>query len=497
MKEYEFKDIYTAFYNFSSDLSPVLLEKKSLIEGKNVLVKEGYIEKLKGWKYFNDINSPLGEIDYRNILNISVYKKEDGSQKLMAITPRRLYFLSSDGWQEITSTLYGSNDDIVSFINMDNKFIFVQNSVGIIRYWDGTNFGNLFTPPDDIGRKAQFITEHKLSLILARTIEDGVEYPQRIWASFPGNPTLFYDDDKLDIAEKGVINNIGISEDYIIVYYEKAIFLVYDSGERGYLYTIISPSKGLIAPKSLASDGITHYFLSQEGLVKLAGRAITPLSYLKFNRLLLSKIDPQYYYKAIGFLYPDLNLYFICFPKVGTSYNNYMLIYDVVLNELVGVKDFFEKPTIFSTFRKELSQMTPDERLQYGVYEIPLYGDEEGLIYEQKDNYFASNGNPFETSMEFKPEYLGDVKKHKRILKVTIIMNKYDNANINFVLILKNEKDEQKEYPFIASGIADEEVEVYTDFCGKEIKPILKDINNISGYKIKALILEGNYLTEK
>lgn len=480
LKDYDFNEVFAGFRNVISDFSSLMTGRESLVNGENFIILNGYLEKEKGYRYFKGIASPLTG----SILAIPVYLRYSGDKIQLAITSTNLYKLNT-GWAQITNALGGNDDDIVSYINMADLFIFVHKSVGIVRKYDGTNYGNLFGSPDDTNRKARFIVEHEGSLVLVRTIEEGTEYYQRLWWSYPYSPTNFDPYDKLDIPKQVVIENAMSLENYIVVYCQKGIFRI----PNLYSTDTITDEIGIIAPKSLASDGTAHYFLSQEGLMKLQGGRLVALSSQRFNKILIDNIDSINYPKAIGVFVPYLHQYRLIFPLKGTNYNNTMIIYDTLKDELIGIENFPFGITALGVSRPEIAERTD-------AGDIFLLGKADRIILEKYTNY-ARPESTYTTTFEFKKEIFGNINILKRILAITVNISKKSTTDLKLEFILKNEKGASKSYYMTISGPPEQGIikTIYTHFIGREFSVIIRDVNNSQGFSIKDFIVHGNYLT--
>ncbi len=363
-------------------------------------------------------------------------------------------------------------------------------------YWDGTNFGNLFPSPEDVNRKARIITEYKNSLMLIRTIENGTENHQRIWASFPGNPTLFYDYDKLDLPDEVIIKNALPLGEYLIIYTDAGIYIVYWTEGMGWLNDAIDKEINIIAPKTLSSDGNFHFFLSSKGLYILEGRSLVPISTKKFNKLLFEKIDPAGIKNAFGYVYSDLHKYFLAYPALGSNYCNRVAIIDTDTMELIGDMQLPPYTSWLGNFPKVFLEGTNDPRLAEGITSIPIAGSD-GYVYEFANLYHA-DGLYYQSLLELKKEDFGMQFDHKRILKIFLSVKKYNNNNIVLKVKIINEKNEFKETLIEANGEIDTE-QIYTgyiDFVGKQFRVLVSDVDNLSKFDIRYIGIEFYPITE-
>lgn len=485
MKDYDFNEVFANFVNIISDYSSLGLRRENITDGENFIIENGCLKKESGYKYVRNISTVLDNI----ILSLPIYLKYSGDKAQLAITSSSLYHLTQTEigfvWDQKTNQLGGQPTDIVSYINMNDLFLFVNSSVGIIKKYDGISVANLFSSPNDTNRKARFIVEHNGSLVLVRTIENGTENYQRLWWSYPYVPTEFDPYDKLDIPQQLAIENAMTLEGYIIVYTRKGIFRIPD------LTTVdtITNEIGIIAPKSLASDGVSHYFLSQEGIMRLKGGTLMPLSSKRFNKLLLDDMDSENYWKAIGVFIPSLHQYRLIFPKKGTTYNNKMLIYDTLADELIGIEFFQTGVTCLSSTHPEILGKTE-------VGDVFILGTADKTVWEKISIYQRINSS-YLTRIILKKEIFGDILLHKRILAITLTVSKTSNSDLQLKFILTNEKNVSKTYTATIKGEAGKEITktFYTHFIGKEFTIEIQDVSNTQGFSIKDIVISGNYLT--
>jgi len=462
MEGYRELGVWFGWTGINTDFIPEKLppEEKSvyLTGGNNILVKNGLIQKLKGTDYLEDVSTQLGTASYRNVLGLETYRQYDGDRFLVAALPRKIYYLTgTPSWDDITgtATIVGENDSIFSHANSDNKFFFVISDDGVIYEWNGS--GNIsassLTAEGVTTLKSRFLLEFKTFLILLRTIEDATEYHQRFWASNAGVVTTFSSSDKLDLEEEGVILGGKVLEDSIIVYFSKNIYRVYWNYKMGWLHHFLAKG-GLIAPKTLCGNENVHFFLSEEGLMRLLyGDIPRSVSDQKFNKLVLDKLDPVYYERAAAKFYKHSNLLFLSYPVSGSNYNNRQLIYDNKTGELVSIKDLgSENYAIYGEHKKDLSGLTPTQRQDYGLSFIPIIGNKDGYIKEQKMNAYQDGVANYESSVVFPPSFLRSKSRNKRVLQVDLLVEKFTDEDISFTIELANEMNENFLYSYTITG---------------------------------------------
>ena len=515
----EYQDLGSAlgFRGMNFDFIPELLPKPDepvyISGGNNIIVKDGRIKKIKGVDFLNDITTQVGITGYKNVLGMPIYRQYDSDKYLMAVTPRRLYYLKNDNeWFELGTIANGENDSVLSSADIDDEFIFVVSDSGTVYEWDGTTFAAFtFTAEGVAALKARFLLEHKTHLFLFRTIEDGTEFYQRMWHSNPGVPGTFSSEDKLDIDSEGVIQGAKALEDVIIVYLDKSIFqLTWTDVTAGYGTRLIASGQGLIAPKTLTGEKDVHYMLTQEGLMELRyGGVPRSVSDQKFNSLILDEIDPIYYYRAVAKYYSHLNQLYLCYPKSGSTFNDVQLIYDVKNRELVSKKELTnENYSAYGVFEKDLSGLSVDERKSYGYSYLPIFGTSEGNIKEQKVNDYQDGITNYESNIIIPPNFFRDRSRNKRVLQVDILVEKLSDEDLKFGIDLTNEMNENfGTYNYTITGTADAGVrrvelrsddnDIGVDCFGKEFTTRIKDISNPYGWNFRGIIWRGYYSTVK
>lgn len=490
--------------DFLEELLPHPDNPVYLTDADNLLIKGGGIGKLPGVDHLNGITSQRGVGTDRRILSMPIYETYGQYKRLMVFTPGQVEYLSSDSGFSDIGALNGSADSIVSFVNADNLAVFTLNDDPVIRKWDSITMTELV---DSAAIRSRFLMKYKTWLILVRPLQyvvsEWVERYQEIWPSYPGDIDNFDVEDRLMIAAGGAINGCRMLEDMPIVYFPDSIHRVYRiSDQAGFGSQPISETVGLLSPRTLTSGSAVHYFLSKEGMMKMiAGAAPAPMSWMKFNKIIIDNIDPLYYGKAIARFFDDTGLLYIAFPPAGTSDNGTMLIYDTIDDELVGKKTLSRVYAAFGTFEKDLTDLTPDERRNYGVGGIPIIGTDDGHVLEQRYTEYQDTGTNFVSGMTLPPFFFGNRHKNKRIMQVDLFIEKETSNDITFELEISDEMNVKSVTPYTVTGDGGAGIRRYeikdVDVFGKEFRPVLRDKDNPYGYKIHGMIFRGYVTTLK
>ena len=507
------------FLGINTDIQGTLLppedESVFLRDANNVIIKNGAIVKLRGTDYLNSISTQLGESGKRNVLGIPIYRKYDGTMQLLAILPTKLYQLEGDDtWTEEDSITGGLDDSVLSFANAGDKFYFVLTDSTIVYEWDGDDLSVATLTAEGVGAgelKAKHLLEYKTFLILLNIITDEGEspFPQQFWASNAGVITTFSSGDRLDLEVEGVINGGKKLEDSIIVYFDQGVYQVTWQEGFGWTHKSIVDGLGLYCPKTLTGTKDVHFYISQEGLVQyIKGDIPRSISDTKFDKIILEGIDPTYYYRATARYFPHLKHLFLSYPASGSTYNDTQIIYDVSTRELVSKKAIVgENYAIYSSFEKDLSGLTPDARKAYGFSFVPLIGTKEGYIKEQKITEYQDGTSNYVSSTVHPPTFLKDKVRNKRVQEIILLIEKYTDEDITFVIDIANEANESFDYSYTLTGDGNTGIRRYViksddnnsrvNVRGKDFMVRLKDSANPYGWELHTILLQGKYTTEK
>jgi len=493
--------------DFIEELLPPKDAPAYITSGDNILIKNGKIEKLRGTNYLNDVTTQLGSSGKRYVLGMPIYKKYDGTKYLMAITPSDPYYLLSDTtWTDLGNITDGVNGSTLSWTNIDNKFVFTLSDSGYVYYWDGATFDTLLTPAT---LKARYLLEYKTRLILLRTIESGTEHYQRMKYSDAGAITTFDPASYLDLESEGVIRGGRQLEDEIIVYLDNSIHRIFwVDATFGFGSSPVSEGLGLLAQKTLCGNKDVHFFLAKEGLMKHR-RGTTPASISKgkFDALILDNIDPVNYTEAVAYYYPHLSQLFLSYPSSGSSVNDTQLIIDTTTEEMISQKTLTgESYSSYSEFEKDLSGLSPDDRKNYGLSFVPIMGDKDGYVYEQRIAGYQDLSTSYESTITFPPTFFRDKKRNKRLTQVDLFIEKLTDQDISFVMYITNNMNETYSYNYTLAGTGDEGIWRYEvrdsdgsgiDIFGKEFRIKIKDSGNPYGWKFHGMLCKGYYSTVK
>lgn len=501
---------FNGFAGINTDILPsrVPPEDESLYlrDAENVIVEDGYVKKIPGYKNFNNITTQQGQADFREVLGNPIYEKWDDTKYFLTVCPKNIYKLSADNdaWEEISkdaaaTALAGSNKGVFSWVNSDNKFVFVlsDDGNGTIHYWEGgANDYKDLVDPSTLG--ARYLMEFKGSLFLLRVIESGVEDFQKIMWSSPFVIDTFPPANSLTLDSEGKILGGKQMGNEIMVYFQNEIQRVYwvDS-TIGYGSEPLTQGNGLIASRTLTGTKDIHFWLSQNGVMRLSpGDFPRSISDQKFNRLILDTIDPVYKYKSVAQYYPHSNMLYLSYPSSGNSENNTQLIYDDRAGELVSKKTTNIPFSSYGIYEKDLSSLPDDQRLSFGLSIIPIFGTSDGYIKEQLINRYQDDNVDYTSSFRLMPTKFKWPSHYKRVLQCDILADKKSDDDIDFVLEVANEINDTWDIQITLAGDGNQGVRRYTfkndvDIVGKEFNIRLKDDNNPFGWELHEVILRG------
>jgi len=490
--------------DFLEEMLPNADNPVYLTDGDNILIRNGKIEKMRGAGYLNDISVPRGGGSARRIQALHVYEDYSQNKYLMAFTPEQVEYLSSDtGWSDIVG-LAGTDESVVSVVNIANKVVWTMSDDPTIRYWDGVSAGNLI---DDAVIRARYLMKHKTWMFLVRPIQGALgawtERYQEVWPSYPGNPALFDPTDRLMIDCDGAINGCRELEDAPIIYFPGSIHRIHLINENdGFASQPITNDVGLMAGRTLTGGSGVHYFLSKKGVMGMTlGNQPVPLSWSKFNKLIIDGIDPLNYGKAIARFFEDSGHLYVAFPPAGQGDNGTLLIYDTMNNELVGKRTLTQLHySAFGVFEKDLTNVPAGDRVFYGIGGIPIIGTSEGLVLEEKYTTYQQLNDTYVSSGTLPPIFFGDRHKNKRLMQCDLFVEKLTDEAITFNIEISNEANVTTVTPYVVAGTGNQGIRRYVvniDVFGKEFRPVIKDSGNMYGFKLHGIIFRGYVATHK
>lgn len=213
---------------------------------------------------------------------------------LVVGTPTKLLAWKDNAWQEIYSDAHGGNWGFVTYQNASEVLMMAGNGVDSLLYWDGVSESAQEVPGAPC--KGRFLCVHFERIFCAGDPEN----PDRVYYSRAFAPFDWTGD--IDHPESGggfadiptwdggrVTQMVSDGQD-LVVCKNTTIFRLYGTTPANFTIVPVSGSMGVTAPMSHALSGVTHYFLTENGIATYYGGAFTLMDDRKLPRI----FDPNY-----------------------------------------------------------------------------------------------------------------------------------------------------------------------------------------------------------
>lgn len=256
---------------------------------QNMQYIRGELQKRPGKSLYGDVS--LGAL---KILHLGIFELQNLSVRLVQHTKKnvRVYNTGIGTWADWTGAdLTGSDSDFFSSTVMNelDYYIFV-NGVDVPRKMlDGQNSQILGGSPP-IAKFCEYMTPY---VLLANLTEGGNPIPSKVRWCHTGAPEIWTGGNSGSVLlsdEPSAIRQIKKLKSFAMVYKEKSIYRGYQSGAPSiFTFNPFSFGKGLYAPRAIADDGQTHYYMGLQDFYK--NDAIRPMPFggrireYVFNRL--------------------------------------------------------------------------------------------------------------------------------------------------------------------------------------------------------------------
>jgi hypothetical protein len=241
------------FGGIQSEVPLDAIETAGFADAVNIMFRKGEARTRFGYTPLPSLpppaESPTGIFDFF---------AQNGQRIQLVTTPTRLltYQSSSDGWQQVSGTLSGT--DPMSFAVVGYRVLFSNGAVPV-QMWDG--MASSFSAPSANAVPAKYLLELAYHLVCGFTIEGGNALPQRIRWTAAGDPT---DWTGQNAGTLDVFNDLGPITGLIKLYQTGYIFQV--AGITQLIPTgigtapfatapLVQRPKGCIAPRSIAVYG--------------------------------------------------------------------------------------------------------------------------------------------------------------------------------------------------------------------------------------------------
>lgn len=223
------------------------------------------------------------------VLRVFRFEKPDGTKQLVLITPTTLWYMPLGGYEthaiatfrdcRAAMGAYASGGAYVS------KLYLVAGAADRrSASWDGAAFAslgetyndNVQTPNRGDVPKARHIAYHLNCLWIAYTREDGVDYPNRVRFSHPGQPEDWRTADYIDIdvgADGDKITGLVPFGDRLYVFKRRSVYAITGASPDTFAVYPVSREVGAISADAIATSDVGLYFFSwPEGVMRYTGK---------------------------------------------------------------------------------------------------------------------------------------------------------------------------------------------------------------------------------
>lgn len=386
----QLQQVKMPFLGINRSLSSLDLKPQEQSKASGVVYEQGFARKREGRLPVGDtLTTPLnGEIK-----KLYIFKKLDGTQRLMAWTNTKVYAwpFGASSWTDITGSA-SFNFDAVSVVTYVNKVYFTGNDTGNIYSWDigdstVTDFGGDYT--------GQVLMVYGERLNILNTYEGATWNRQRHRRSNVGN-TTFDSGDFVDLVsymgEDEIVDAGRIASSF--AFYGRNLVLECSytgSSTEPFAYTLRTNGSGLACKRGLVVDRAAHYHLSGDGLkvfdLSLVSKAID----FKINNWFFDNVNKDLFDKCVLTRSEKWNELILYYPGLGSQTVNKMLVYQLD----TGIWTEGDRGATAATWGTISGQLTIDELqgtidsltgtidgLGAPIPEQRTYiGDENGVVY--------------------------------------------------------------------------------------------------------------------
>jgi hypothetical protein len=202
----------------------------------------------------------------------------------IASTPGEVHYSTGGNFSRLnlsSGVLNVTNENGASFTQWEQTLYFVGGYSNINAYkWEyGDPYATTLTasgptwqqyelPVGGFMPRANICKVHANKMFVAGTYEDGTYYPNRLRWSHEGRPEDWFDQDYIDINAGGEgIRGIEIVEGQLLIFKQKAVYLLMGYDVENFQLVEISPIHGIDYPQqACAGDGGVYFFDWPKGL---------------------------------------------------------------------------------------------------------------------------------------------------------------------------------------------------------------------------------------
>jgi len=190
--EYPFRG---PFGGIQSELPLDEIELFGFSDCVNVLLRNAVMRPRPGLDFVDPLPfAPVGITDFYDV---------NGVRHSVAWTREKMYEYIGITPTELTGVLTGADTDLMSWAVVNNNILFSQG-IDVVQAWDGVTAGFADASVDAV--PARFLLELATHLLVARTIEGGNEFTQRVRWTAPGD---FTDWTGFSAGVNDILNSLG------------------------------------------------------------------------------------------------------------------------------------------------------------------------------------------------------------------------------------------------------------------------------------------------
>lgn len=400
----------------NKDVAPHELEPQYLTESRNVVFRDGSIQRAEG---------QLNVYDPPRVIPYSTYGLLEGTTILW------VYFGGGAAWAIKDQSHFNITRSTAAYGATPSASRWHGCMMGGIAYFNnGQDLPQVWLPPKEtqvladlpnfpVGVRAKALRAFKNFLFALGINEDGVDKPYLVWWSDPalpgGIPASWAFDDpstlgrRRDVPTDGgfLVDGLALGE-FFVIYQARAItayFLTNDIanvfGERP-----LATEAGIMALGCVAKVGEKPYQLVATGddLVTVDGQQVESIINGKLRSWLINRIDPENYANSFVVQNPGYREMWFCFPEIGRVYPSLALVWSWVHNTFsfrdlpdiglstLGVID----PNVNDTWDADPEEWNVDP----SVWNLPLFAPVSRRILSpsplQNKLYFMAAGSEFQ-----------------------------------------------------------------------------------------------------
>lgn len=303
-----------------------------LVEAKNALPVDGAYAQLREIQTDGDAltNDPQGAF---------AAVAPDGTSELYAGDSTKLYQRSAT-WTDRSGATYSTpSTGYWRFTQFDDKVI-ATNFSDVIQTRDAGSGANFAQLSADAPRARAVGTINRF--VLAGDTDDVVNgvVPHRVQWCTIDDPTDWPTPNSIDARTNqageqflnvafGAVTGISSGQFFGKVFQQRGINrFTYQGGDVVFQVEEYEKNRGLWFPQSLISIGNLDYFIAADGFYVTDGQEVTPIGTAKVDRFFFDSVSETLREKVTGTLDFRNKCVYWCYPAIGSSTPNRLLIYN-------------------------------------------------------------------------------------------------------------------------------------------------------------------------